>query len=380
MAVYKIRDKEVTKEEFYNELLKNKIGSVMSDKKEDIELPFFLDEVIGSQKKLIGTIDMAECFLENPFKTIPWKKENLTEEDKEKINMLREYIKKTPQEYNSIEDITKVFKYNSEQSGSLITTPIEELINNNTDCSFNNTKLGEWQVTSNWIPTNTVKTIFEKVQDSTLTPEVYKKVIESANKIQEKIVNNINLPSWLEISQHFGNQTEEQKESLETYNAIVGHSTRHKAGKPEDQKTQTVSNDLRSQAPQQKCNENVLLGNSPVFDLKDSAKQIRNCLMLGVKNNEGKLPLDIMITRQFPKALEAICKATEFGHNYYKETDLDYLNYKRVEGGSQAYADALQRHSMNKAGKDEKSGLPHIYHKAWNALAELELWIEENEK
>jgi hypothetical protein len=98
----------------------------------------------------------------------------------------------------------------------------------------------------------------------------------------------------------------------------------------------------------------------------------------GVKYNQGKLPLDIVFTIQFPKALNAISKATMFGHNKYLESDQDYLNFKNVEGGSQTYADALQRHSVNKGSIDEGSGLPHIFHKAWNALAELELWIEEN--
>jgi len=85
-----------------------------------------------------------------------------------------------------------------------------------------------------------------------------------------------------------------------------------------------------------------------------------------------------MITVQFPKAIQAICQATLFGHNKYKETDGDWLNYKRVVGGSQTYAEASARHGLNKHSIAEDSGLPHIYHKVWNAMAELELWIEEN--
>lgn len=99
---------------------------------------------------------------------------------------------------------------------------------------------------------------------------------------------------------------------------------------------------------------------------------------IGQKHNEGKLPLDIMLTVQFPKAIQAVCKATLFGHEKYKDTDLDWLNYKRVRGGSTTYANACQRHNFNKSGRDDQSGLPHIVHKCWNALAELELWIEEN--
>lgn len=98
----------------------------------------------------------------------------------------------------------------------------------------------------------------------------------------------------------------------------------------------------------------------------------------GVKHNKGKLPLDTMITKQFPNALEAVCKATVFGHEYYKEFDADWLNYQRVEGGSQVYAEAMLRHNMDKVGLDDKSGLPHIYHVVWNAMAMLELWLKEN--
>lgn len=110
---------------------------------------------------------------------------------------------------------------------------------------------------------------------------------------------------------------------------------------------------------------------------EDTPKQFK--YKEGVKHSEGKLPLDKMITIQFPKALKAICKATAFGHSKYKEVDADFMNFKRVPGGSKEYADALQRHNLDKSQKDIESGLPHIYHKAWNALAELELWIEENE-
>lgn len=98
----------------------------------------------------------------------------------------------------------------------------------------------------------------------------------------------------------------------------------------------------------------------------------------GVKYNKGKLPLDMMITKQFPNALEAVCKATEYGHQKYLASDSNYLNFKKVDGGSQTYADALMRHNLHKNEVDEESGLPHIYLKCWNALAELEIWIEEN--
>lgn len=97
---------------------------------------------------------------------------------------------------------------------------------------------------------------------------------------------------------------------------------------------------------------------------------------IGVKHNQNKPQLSLLF-KQFPKALEAISKCSEYGHEKYKEADTDYLNFKRVEGGSKAYADAGLRHRMFvEKTTDIDSQLPHSYHVAWNALAELELILE----
>ena len=96
----------------------------------------------------------------------------------------------------------------------------------------------------------------------------------------------------------------------------------------------------------------------------------------GVKTNKDKPQMSLLF-KQFPKALQAVVKCSEFGHQKYKEVDTDYLNYTRVEGGSDKYADASLRHRLEQ-GNDLESGLPHQFHSAWNALAELELWIQEN--
>lgn len=97
----------------------------------------------------------------------------------------------------------------------------------------------------------------------------------------------------------------------------------------------------------------------------------------GLKYNNLKPSLDIVINRQFPKALQLIALATEYGHKKYIENDSNYLNYKYVKGGSQTYFDASARHSTDRNGLDE-SGLPHIIHAVWSSLAGLELWAEEN--
>lgn len=96
----------------------------------------------------------------------------------------------------------------------------------------------------------------------------------------------------------------------------------------------------------------------------------------GEKHNKGKLPMSKLFV-QFPDALQAVVLASCYGHNKYKEVDANWLNFKKVPGGSQTYKDACLRHSLG-AEKDEESGLPEIVHQAWNKLAELQLWLEEN--
>lgn len=98
----------------------------------------------------------------------------------------------------------------------------------------------------------------------------------------------------------------------------------------------------------------------------------------GVKLNNNKPQMSLLFI-QFPKALEAIVRCSEYGNQKYKETDKDFLNFKRVSGGSKTYGDSGLRHRLAK-GLDKESSLPHQYHVAWNALAELELWIEENQE
>jgi len=99
---------------------------------------------------------------------------------------------------------------------------------------------------------------------------------------------------------------------------------------------------------------------------------------VGVKHNKHKAPLDIVQTRQFPKALQLIALATAFGNKKYEATDKDFLNFKRVAGGSQTYFDAAARHNTDRNEIDEETGLPHVIHAVWDMLAGLEMYIEEN--
>ncbi len=105
---------------------------------------------------------------------------------------------------------------------------------------------------------------------------------------------------------------------------------------------------------------------------------ITSCgIIEGVKHNSYKAPLDIVINRQFPKALQMVSLATAFGNKKYEATDKDFLNFKRVKGGSQTYFDACARHNAERNEVDSDSNLPHGIHAVWNMLAALELVIEE---
>lgn len=97
----------------------------------------------------------------------------------------------------------------------------------------------------------------------------------------------------------------------------------------------------------------------------------------GVKHNSNKLPLDLVLTKQFPNAFKAISVSSCYGHHKYQDTDTNWDNFKYVPTGSQGYADAAIRHNLDKNSNDKESGLPHIFMKLWNVAAECELWIKE---
>lgn len=95
----------------------------------------------------------------------------------------------------------------------------------------------------------------------------------------------------------------------------------------------------------------------------------------GIKHSTEKLEMSKLFI-QFPDALKAVMLTSTFGHIKYKEFDEDWINFKRVEGLS--YEDALVRHQFLKSEQEEESKLHPKFHVAWNALADLQKYIEEN--
>jgi hypothetical protein len=106
--------------------------------------------------------------------------------------------------------------------------------------------------------------------------------------------------------------------------------------------------------------------------------------MSGQKNDFGKLPLGIVIQRQFPNALKMVAEASLYGHLKYLETDADFMNCRRVPNPKERYLNAMFRHLLDSGidldEKDAESKLPHIVHAVWNGLQLLEAIAHEGKE
>jgi len=90
----------------------------------------------------------------------------------------------------------------------------------------------------------------------------------------------------------------------------------------------------------------------------------------GVKHDSGK-QLTGILYEDFPHALSGIADVATFGARKYTRN-----GWRTVPDGLQRYTDAMHRHLLAAAkGEvcDPESGLLHMYHVAWNALAITEL-------
>ena len=97
----------------------------------------------------------------------------------------------------------------------------------------------------------------------------------------------------------------------------------------------------------------------------------------GVKYDAGK-PRYGLVLGGFPRALERVVQVGTFGANKYSDD-----GWLTVDNGHARYTDALLRHHFAEAGGEEldgESGMLHAAHRAWNALAVLELKLIELEK
>lgn len=92
----------------------------------------------------------------------------------------------------------------------------------------------------------------------------------------------------------------------------------------------------------------------------------------GAKLDAGKIYGGLL--DDFSLALMAVAEVGTFGANKYSRG-----GWQSVSNGAQRYRDAMWRHLLKERheGRDADSGLMHIAHRTWNALAELELVLRE---
>ena len=95
----------------------------------------------------------------------------------------------------------------------------------------------------------------------------------------------------------------------------------------------------------------------------------------GLKLDSGKPAAGRGLINYFPAALLEVAKVSTFGSQKYT-----WGGWKSVEDGIERYRDAMVRHLLAHASGEEtdpESGLSHLAHLAWGALAILQLETEK---
>lgn len=96
----------------------------------------------------------------------------------------------------------------------------------------------------------------------------------------------------------------------------------------------------------------------------------------GAKDDKAKPMAGVLL--DFSRALQTVVDVGTYGAKKYTRT-----GWATVPEGSQRYLDAMMRHllamDVDPDGLDKETGLPHLAHVAWNALAVLELQARRKE-
>lgn len=96
----------------------------------------------------------------------------------------------------------------------------------------------------------------------------------------------------------------------------------------------------------------------------------------GAKDDKAKPMAGVLL--DFSRALQTVVDVGTYGAKKYKRQA-----WCVVPEGSQRYTDAMMRHllamDVDPDGLDKETGLPHLAHVAWNALAVLELQARRKE-
>lgn len=95
----------------------------------------------------------------------------------------------------------------------------------------------------------------------------------------------------------------------------------------------------------------------------------------GAKLDAGKNRLGLVLGG-FPRALAEVGKVGTYGANKYSDN-----GWMEVPNGEARYSDAMLRHVFKRFEgeiRDEDTGISHLAHAAWNALATLELALRRS--
>lgn len=95
----------------------------------------------------------------------------------------------------------------------------------------------------------------------------------------------------------------------------------------------------------------------------------------GTKYDNGKPPVAEFLLDFAPEIME-VAKVWKFGADKYAKS-----NWKKVEGGKERYMNALFRHLLQSEIEptDSESGMSHLVHAVFNALAVLHFEKERKE-
>lgn len=107
------------------------------------------------------------------------------------------------------------------------------------------------------------------------------------------------------------------------------------------------------------------------------SQEKKNLHVAGAKDDETKPPVYRGVMNYFPRALEEVAKVSGFGAQKYL-----WKGWESVPDGINRYSDAMQRHVLKEAKGEEtdpETGLMHLAHAAWGALAVLELRLRKKE-
>lgn len=116
------------------------------------------------------------------------------------------------------------------------------------------------------------------------------------------------------------------------------------------------------------------------FELRDHTGKVHlssgNLHVPGAKDDKAKPMAGVLL--DFSRALQTVVDVGTYGAKKYTRT-----GWATVPEGSQRYLDAMMRHllamDVDQDGLDKETGLPHLAHVAWNALAVLELQARRKE-